>query len=97
MSEERPKRKHAAAADAEAAREPTFEDSTQRLGAIVEQLERGDLPLERSLELFEEGVKLARSAQERLDRAEKKVEELLGIDPSGRPVTRDLPGAGESS
>jgi exodeoxyribonuclease VII small subunit len=91
MSEERPKRKPAAAADPEA-REPSFEDATARLGAIVEELERGDLPLERSLALFEEGVKLARSAQDRLDRAEKKVEELLGLDPSGRPVTRDLAG-----
>lgn len=95
MSEERPKRKNAAAG-ADAAREPSFEDSTQRLGAIVEELERGDLPLERSLELFEEGVKLARAAQERLDRAEKKVEELLGIDASGRPVTRDLPSGGDA-
>lgn len=86
MSDEKPKRKPAASEGAEA----SFEDSTKRLGAIVEELERGDLPLERSLELFEEGVKLARSAQERLDRAERKVEELLGVDASGRPVTREF-------
>lgn len=90
MSDEKPKRKQAASEGAEA----SFEDSTKRLGAIVEELERGDLPLERSLELFEEGVTLARSAQERLDRAERKVEELLGVDASGRPVTREFASGG---
>jgi exodeoxyribonuclease VII small subunit len=72
----------------------TFEDATRRLSQIVEELEAGDLPLERSLALFEEGVKLARSAQERLDRAERRVEELLGVDENGRPITRDFEGAG---
>jgi len=72
----------------------TFEDATRRLSQIVEELEAGDLPLERSLALFEEGVKLARSAQERLDRAERRVEELLGVDENGRPITRDFEAAG---
>ena len=75
----------------------TFEDATRRLSQIVEELEAGDLPLERSLALFEEGVKLARGAQERLDRAERRVEELLGLDENGRPLTRDFEGAGPSS
>ena len=70
----------------------SFEESSRRLAKIVEQLEAGDLPLERSLELFEEGVRLARAAQERLDRAERRVEELLGIDARGAPVTRDFDG-----
>lgn len=68
----------------------SFEESTRRLAKIVEQLEGGDLPLERSLELFEEGVKLAREAQERLDRAERRVEELLGLDAQGKPMLRTL-------
>lgn len=75
-----------------AAGNSSFEESTRRLAKIVEQLEAGDLPLERSLELFEEGVKLAREAQERLDRAERRVEELLGLDAQGRPVLRALEG-----
>lgn len=75
-----------------AAGSSSFEESTRRLAKIVEQLEAGDLPLERSLELFEEGVKLAREAQERLDRAERRVEELLGLDAQGRPVLRALEG-----
>lgn len=66
----------------------TFEDAIARLGRIVEQLERGDLPLETSLGLFEEGVKLARVSQERLDRADRRVEELLRVDGDGEAVTR---------
>ena len=70
--------------------EPSFEESTRRLGAIVAELEAGDLPLERALSLFEEGIRLSRAAQARLDRAEKRVEELLGIDEDGKPVTREF-------
>lgn len=68
----------------------SFEESTRRLAQIVTELEGGDLPLERSLTLFEEGVRLARAAQDRLDKAERRVEELLGIDEQGRPILRDL-------
>ena len=71
--------------------EPSFEVSLGRLGEIVEQLESGELPLERSLELFEEGVRLARTSQAKLDQAERRVEELLGVDESGDPVVRELP------
>lgn len=66
----------------------SFEDAIGRLGQIVEQLERGDLPLESSLALFEEGVKLARVSQERLDRVEKRIEELLGVTENGQPIVR---------
>jgi exodeoxyribonuclease VII small subunit len=71
---------------------PSFEDSTRRLAQIVTELEAGDLPLERALALFEEGIRLSRSAQERLDRAERRVEELLGVDADGRPITREFEG-----
>jgi len=66
----------------------SFEEAIRRIGQIVEQLERGDLPLETSLELFEEGVRLARLSQQRLDRAERRIEELLGVDRDGQAVTR---------
>jgi exodeoxyribonuclease VII small subunit len=59
------------------ATEITFESSLKELERIVEELEAGDLPLERSLELFEQGVKLSRECQKRLDEAERKVEILL--------------------
>lgn len=68
--------------------EPSFEEAIRRLGQIVEQLERGDLPLEASLGLFEEGIKLARLSQKRLDHAEKRIDELLGVGEDGEPLTR---------
>jgi len=66
----------------------SFEASAKRLAAIVQQLESGELTLDKSLKLFEEGVQVARAAQARLDAAEKRVEELLGIDDTGQPRTR---------
>ena len=70
--------------------EPSFEDALRRLSEIVEKLEDGELPLEDSLKLFEEGVRLARTSQSRLDAAERRVEELLGIDQDGNPVVREI-------
>ena len=63
----------------------TFEASLAALEQIVRELERGDLPLEESLKLFEQGVKLSRECQERLNQAERRVEVLLR-DTEGRPV-----------
>jgi exodeoxyribonuclease VII small subunit len=68
----------------------SFEDSIRRLSEIVETLEGGELPLEESLRLFEEGIKLARTSQGVLDRAEKRVEELLSVDEHGNPVVREI-------
>ena len=62
-----------------------FESSLVALEKIVRELERGDLPLERSLELFEQGVRLSRECQERLNEAERRIELLLR-DMDGRPV-----------
>jgi exodeoxyribonuclease VII small subunit len=62
-----------------------FEASLAALEKIVRELERGDLPLEESLKLFEQGVKLSRECQERLNQAERRVEVLLR-DGEGRPV-----------
>ena len=69
-------------------KELTFEQSVKRLSEIVTALEKGDLPLEDSLKLFEEGVKLSRASQEKLDAAQKRVEELLGFERDGRPRTQ---------
>jgi len=55
----------------------SFEDSLSKLETIVSQLESGDLPLERALEIFEDGVGLARLCQSHLAEAERKVEMLL--------------------
>jgi len=70
--------------------DPSFEASLQRLTEVVEKLEGGELGLEESLALFEEGVGLARTAQARLDAAEKRVEELVRVDENGDPVVKEL-------
>jgi exodeoxyribonuclease VII small subunit len=54
-----------------------FEDALSKLEKIVAKLEEGDVPLEDSLKLFEEGIRLARLCNQKLDEAEKKVEILL--------------------
>ena len=54
-----------------------FEQALGRLEEIVEQLEKGDLALEKSLQLFEEGVRISRFCGSKLDEAERKVEILL--------------------
>ena len=63
----------------------SFEASLEALEQIVRQLESGDLPLEKSLELFEQGVRLSRECQDRLNQAERRIEVLLR-DNQGRPV-----------
>ena len=71
-------RRRAAGADADgAASGQNFEGQLASLERIVRELERGDLPLERSLELFEQGVRLSRECQERLNEAERRIEVLL--------------------
>jgi exodeoxyribonuclease VII small subunit len=67
-----------------------FEPAVERLNEIVERLESEELALEVSLELFEEGVRLARHAQSALDQAEKRVEELLAFDETGNPIVQQL-------
>ena len=54
-----------------------FEDALNKLEKIVSKLEEGDIPLEESLRLFEEGIRLSRFCNQKLDEAEKKVEILL--------------------
>ena len=55
----------------------TFEKSLNDLERIVKQLEEGDLPLEESLKLFEEGVKLSRECRDRLTNAERRIQVLM--------------------
>jgi exodeoxyribonuclease VII small subunit len=56
---------------------PSFEDSLKKLESIVEQLEKGDLSLEESLRLFEDGVGLSSLCKKELEEAEGKVEMLI--------------------
>lgn len=63
---------------------PKFEECLQRLEVIVKEMERGDLPLEQSLKLFEEGVTLSASCRKELEQAEGRIEILLKEDGSLR-------------
>jgi exodeoxyribonuclease VII small subunit len=62
------------------ARRINLEKAMGELEDIVEQLETGELPLDKSLQQFERGVKLSRDCQAALEQAEQKVEILLGDD-----------------
>ena len=64
---------------------PGFEESMRRLEEIVQQLEKGDAPLEDAMRLFEEGTKLAKSCDDMLNAAEKKVV-VLSKGADGAPV-----------
>ena len=55
----------------------TFEAGLERLEKIVQELEKGNLALERALELFEEGMKLSANCRKKLEEAENRVEILL--------------------
>lgn len=55
----------------------TFEEALKQLEAIVEELETGDLPLEKAIKRFEQGVRLSKFCSEKLDETEKKITILL--------------------
>jgi len=66
-----------------------LEKSLSDLEAIVEELERGDLPLDKAMKKFEEGIKLTRGCQTALKDAEQKVEILLK-DAGGDEILEDF-------
>ena len=68
---------------------PGFEECMQRLEEIVRLLEKGDAPLEDSIRLFEEGTRLAKSCDELLSEAEKKVV-ILSMGADGKPVEKEF-------
>jgi exodeoxyribonuclease VII small subunit len=65
-----------------------FEDALERLEEIVHSLEEGDIGLNESLERYEEGIKLLRQSYELLQRAERRIELLSGVDADGNPITQ---------
>lgn len=66
-----------------------FEKALENLEEIVSSLEAGDLELEKSLKIFEEGIKMARTCQSHLNEAEKKIEKLIK-DNKGKISTKPL-------
>ncbi len=67
----------------------TFEEKIQRLEQIVRSMERGDVPLEESLKLFQEGTELVRSCGKLLEEAELQVKKI-STDADGNPVEEDF-------
>ena len=68
----------------------SFETNMQRLEQIVRAMERGDVPLEESLKLFQEGTELVRSCNELLDNAQLQVKMIMTA-PDGTPREEDFP------
>jgi exodeoxyribonuclease VII small subunit len=64
-----------------------FEKKLGRLDEIVQKMEKGDLALEDSLKLFEEGVKLSRDCHKQLNQAELTVKKLIDVDDKGKVTT----------
>lgn len=67
-----------------------FEKKLNRLEEIVQKMEKGELSLDESLKLFEEGVKLSRDCHGQLTTAEAQVKKLIAIDDKGNAVTEDF-------
>ncbi len=70
----------------------TFEENLQRLEAIVRAMERGDVALEESLKLFQEGTELVRACGKLLDEAQLQVQKVMTA-PDGSPVLEDFTDA----
>ncbi len=73
-----------------------FESALDRLEHIVKTLESGDLPLEKALDFFEEGVRLSRFCHARLEQAERRVEILLKNDDEGAGALAPVPFEADS-
>ena len=76
---------------------PSFEEALAQLEQIVQKLEKGELALEESLKLYEEGIRLSRLCHGKLEEAEGRIEMLLKdargepiLDRDGRPKTKPL-------
>ena len=67
----------------------SFEQNMIRLEQIVRAMERGDVPLEESLKLFQEGTELVRSCNQLLDNAQLQVKKIMTA-PDGSPVEEDF-------
>lgn len=68
--------------------QPTFEEALAELEQIVHDLEEGDTGLNEALARYEQGVKLLRHCHDLLEKAERKIELLSGVDAQGQPIAQ---------
>ena len=73
-----------------------FEKAIQRLEKIVDDLEKGEMDIDKSLEIFEEGIKMSRVCSKKLNEAEAKIEKLTK-DQKGELVTELFPVEDENA
>jgi exodeoxyribonuclease VII small subunit len=71
-----------------------FDEALGKLEMIVKQLERGELPLEESLDRFAEGMKLSQVCLNKLDQAEKKIDKIIQVQ-QGKIIEKPLKMLGE--
>jgi exodeoxyribonuclease VII small subunit len=69
----------------------SFEDALKRLEAIVQQLERGDVPLDRSIDLYAEGDKLRAQCQKRLEDAQARIDQIVASTSGEATATKPFP------
>ncbi|MCH8044570.1 MAG: exodeoxyribonuclease VII small subunit [Planctomycetes bacterium] len=71
-------------------KKPSFEQSLERLETLVHDLEHGQVGLAESLASYEEGVKLLKECHQLLEKAERRIELLSGVDADGNPIVQPL-------
>jgi exodeoxyribonuclease VII small subunit len=76
---------------------PCFEDALERLAAVVQDLEEGQIGLSQCLSRYEEGVQLLKQCYGLLEHAERRIELLSGVDAAGNPVTQPFDDAQTAS
>lgn len=69
----------------------TFEEALKRLEAIVQQLERGDVPLDQSIDLYAEGDRLRGQCQERLAAAQARIDQIVASASGEAVATKSFP------
>ncbi|TGA96384.1 exodeoxyribonuclease VII small subunit [Sporolactobacillus shoreae] len=68
-------------------KEPTFEEAMGKLETIVRQLEENDVPLEKAIDLFQEGMSLSKLCHDKLETVSKKMDQLIDSSGQSRPFT----------
>lgn len=72
---------------------PAFEEAMEKLERIVKQLEENDVPLEKAIELFQEGMALSKLCHDKLETVEKKMDQLM--EPNGETTPFSVQGDDE--